>query len=169
MKQIVRQMAMAVAVLLTMAAVAVAQPWGGNGNWQEKMRSERIAFLTAETGITPAEAEIFWPVYNEAEKARMDAFGKNMEAYAALEKAVDESKPAKEIERLLTAYLNASKAAQEIDSKYATRYLKILPAEKVAKLFVAEEKFRRNQIGRLHFRGNNTQQDNSGKQNKTKR
>ena len=169
MKQIVRQMAMAVAVLLTMAAVAGAQPWGGNGNWQEKMRSERIAFLTAETGITPAEAEKFWPVYNEAEKARMDAFGKNMEAYAALEKAVDESKPAKEIERLLTANLNASKDAQEIDSKYATRYLKILPAEKVAKLFVAEEKFRRNQIGRLHFRGNNTQQDNSGKQNKTKR
>ena len=133
-----------------MATLASAQrPQGGN-KWMERMRSERIAFLTAETGMTPDEAQKFWPLYNEAEKTRMEAFGKSMQAYGVLEKAVDDGKPAKEIEQLLNAYLNAQKAAQDVDSNYAKKYLKVLPAEKVAKLFVAEEKFRRNQIGRLH-------------------
>ena len=150
MKQIIRNLALAAVSLLAMATLAAAQRPQGNNKWMERMRSERIAFLTAETGMTPAEAEKFWPLYNEAEKVRMEAFGKSMQAYGALEKAVDDGKPAKEIEQLLNTYLNAQKAAQDVDSNYAKRYLKVLPAEKVAKLFVAEEKFRRNQIGRLH-------------------
>lgn len=164
MKQIIRNLALAAVSLLAMATLAAAQrPQGANNRWMERMRSERIAFLTAETGMTPAEAEKFWPLYNEAEKTRMDAFGKSMQAYGALEKAVDDGKPAKEIEQLLNTYLNAQKAAQDVDSNYAKKYLKVLPAEKVAKLFVAEEKFRRNQIGRLHVgagRGNNNRNTN---------
>lgn len=163
MKQIIRNLALAAVSLLAMATLAAAQrPQGGN-RWMERMRSERIAFLTAETGMTPAEAEKFWPLYNEAEKTRMEAFGKSMQAYGELEKAVDDGKPAKEIEQLLNTYLNAQKVAQDVDSNYAKKYLKVLSAEKVAKLFVAEEKFRRNQIGRLHIgagRGTNNKNTN---------
>lgn len=166
MKQIIKNFIVAAAILMGVAAGAAAQnPMANVGKWQERMRSERIAFLTAETGMTPAEAQKFWPIYNEAEKARTDAFGKTMQAYAELEKAVNESKPAKDIENKLTAYLNASKASQEIDSNYAKRYLKVLPAEKVARLFVAEEKFRRNQIGRLNQMGRNAVGGNVGGNN----
>ena len=151
MKQTVRYLIMAAAVLMGLAVAAHAHTQGpkGPGKWQERMRSERIAFLTAETGMTPEEAQKFWPLYNEAEKARNEAFGKTMKAYGELEQAVNDSKSAKEIEAKLNAYLNASKAGQEIDSNYAKKYLKVLSAEKVARLYVAEEKFRRNQIGRL--------------------
>lgn len=162
MKQIIKDFILVAAVLMGLAAGAAAQnPMVGVGKWQERMRSERIAFLTAETNMTPAEAQKFWPIYNEAEKARTEAFGKTMQAYAALEKAVNESKSAKDIEDKLTAYLNASKASQEIDSNYAKRYLKVLSAEKVARLFVAEEKFRRNQIGRLNQMGRNGVNNNT--------
>ena len=37
------------------------------GDWQEKMRAERVAFLTTAMELTPAEAEKFWPVYNSME------------------------------------------------------------------------------------------------------
>ena len=140
-----------VAVFLTVCASA--HIGGPQDRWQDKMRSEMIAFLTAETGITPAEAEKFWPVYNEAEKARREAFQKVMKAYDAMEQGVKANLPAKELEKRIKAYTDAQEDAHEIDGDYVEKYLRILPAEKVARLLVAEEKFRRNQINRLHERG----------------
>src|SRR6478735_12646756 len=32
---------------------------------QEKIKAARIAFITERLGLTPAEAEKFWPVYRE--------------------------------------------------------------------------------------------------------
>lgn len=149
----------AAAVLLTVCAAAHGGP---QDRWQDKMRSEMIAFLTAETGITPAEAEKFWPVYNEAEKARREAFRKVMRAYDALEEGVKANLPAKELEKRIKAYTDAQEDSHEIDGDYVEKYLRILPAEKVARLLVAEEKFRRNQINRLHERGGAAGPQNGG-------
>ena len=33
--------------------------------WKEKMMSERVAFLTMEMNLTPEEAQVFWPIYNQ--------------------------------------------------------------------------------------------------------
>ncbi len=47
---------------------------------REKMNSYRVAFLTERLNLTPAEAEEFWPVYNEyrnkKEKHQMDLWKK---------------------------------------------------------------------------------------------
>ena len=141
------------ALFLSARASACGCTTDPQNKWQDKMRSEMIAFLTAETGITPAEAEKFWPVYNEAEKARRKAFKKVMEAYNAMEEAVKGNMSAKELEKRIEAYVEAQEEAHEVDGEYVDKYLRILPAEKVARLLVAEEKFRRNQINRLHERG----------------
>lgn len=141
------------AMFLSVCASARCCGSGAKDKWQDKMRSEMIAFLTAETGITPAEAEKFWPVYNEAQTARREAFRKVMQAYDAMEEAVKSGLPAKEVEKRIEAYVDAQEDARDIDGKYVEKYLRILPAEKVARLLVAEEKFRRNQINRLHERG----------------
>jgi predicted O-linked N-acetylglucosamine transferase (SPINDLY family) len=37
---------------------------------REKIESQRIAFITQELDLTPAEAQAFWPVYNEYDKKR---------------------------------------------------------------------------------------------------
>ena len=134
--------------------------------WQDNMRSEMIAFLTAETGITPAEAEKFWPVYNEAERSRRVAFKKVMQAYDAMEEAVKAGLPAKELEKRIEAYMDAQEEAHEQDGDNVEKYLRILPAEKVARLLIAEEKFRRNQINRLHERGGASPQNGAPRSGK---
>ena len=57
-------------------------------------------------------------------------------------------KTGKEINALLDKYTDAIDA-QNVAAKYLKEYLKVLPAEKVAKLFLGEEKFRQSQINRL--------------------
>ena len=162
MKRIYRIISIAVAVLALSAVSASAQNnfgFGGNQQgrnasaWMDKMKSDKIAFLSSEMGLTPNEAEKFWPIYNQAEKEKESTMGEVMKAYMELERAVDAKKSDKELTSLMEKYLKAQKTSNEVDSKYVEKYKKVIPSEKIAKLFVAEEKFRRNQIMRLH-RGN---------------
>lgn len=129
-----------------------AQP-GPQEDWKERMQSEKIAFLTAEIGLTPAEAQSFWPIYNsvseEVDKAMRSTFGSYME----LEKALNEGKSDKEVSRCLERYLDALSSQDEIRTESVEKYRKILPDTKVAKIFVAEEKFRRQHIRKLQQRG----------------
>ena len=34
-------------------------------NRKEQIESQKIAFFTAELELTPEEAQLFWPVYNQ--------------------------------------------------------------------------------------------------------
>ena len=117
-------------------------------NWQEKFRAEKVAYLTRELDLTSAEAEVFWPVYNQIEKERFEAMKQRMDAYKALKAALKDGKDAKEIEQLTEAYVLANDC-QHFDLDAVARLNKVLPVAKVAKLVLAEDKFRTQQFQRL--------------------
>ena len=119
-------------------------------DWKQKMMSEKIAFLTMELNLTPEEAQVFWPVYNLENKEADKAMGNTISCYRALAKALEEGKAEGEISKLLEDYLKAQEEQKNVASKAAAQYKKVLPVEKVAKLYIAEEKFRRQHIRRLH-------------------
>ena len=47
---------------LTQSSWTYGQPPGDRG---EKMQAMRISFITGELALTPAEAQVFWPVFNK--------------------------------------------------------------------------------------------------------
>ena len=109
--------------------------------------SEKIAFLTMEMNITPEEAQAFWPVYNQVEQEKDAALEQVIKSYKALSAAVEQNA---KTEKLLEAYLEAQKNLRKVDNEAPEKYKAVLSAEKVAKLYVAEEKFRRQHIRKLH-------------------
>ena len=135
--------------LLLLAGIQTANAQNKE-DWREKIMSEKIAFLTSELNITPQEAQTFWPVYNQVNKEKDEAMHEVFRAYKAMSSAIKDNKSAKEIDNLLDKYLSALEKQRELDNKTPDRYKKVLPVEKVAKLYVAEERFRRQQIHRLH-------------------
>ena len=135
--------------LLLLAGIQTANAQNKE-DWREKIMSEKIAFLTSELNITPQEAQTFWPVYNQVNKEKDEAMHEVFRAYKAMSSAITDNKSAKEIDNLLDKYLSALEKQRELDNKTPDRYKKVLPVEKVAKLYVAEERFRRQQIHRLH-------------------
>ena len=122
---------------------------GGDNGWRERVRAEKVAFLTEEIDLTESEAQVFWPIYNEIQKSQRDGFEAVKNAYDAMAKGVEEKKDGKEMEKLVKAYIDAKEKHEGIETKYLNKLLKVLPAEKVARYYVAEEKFRHQQIGRL--------------------
>ena len=122
---------------------------GGDDGWRERVRSEKVAFLTQEIDLTESEAQVFWPIYNEIQKAQRESFEATQKAYMAMEKGVQDKKSGKEMEKLVHAYIDAKDKSDGIETKYMNKLLKALPAEKVARYYVAEERFRHQQIGRL--------------------
>ena len=121
-----------------------------NEDWKQKFMSEKIAFLTSEMQITPEEVQVFWPVYNQIWKEKDEVMKKIFKSFRELEEALDSGKSGKEINKLMEAYLAAEQQQRDIDAQVAERVGKVLPVEKTARLFIAEEKFRRQQINRLH-------------------
>lgn len=116
--------------------------------WGERMEAEKVAFYTKYIGLTPEEAQLFWPIYNEAEKEQKAIARENREAGKALNQALAGKIEGADIAALTKAYV-ATLGKRVDNQKYFEFYSQILPAEKVAKVFLAEEKFRRQQIQRL--------------------
>ena len=156
MKTLIRTILFSALLVLTASASGQNQNQNQNRNgmgdfakqWQERLESEKIAFLTNEMSLTPKEAQAFWPLYNQAQKEQREAIEASMKTFGELDKALRDGKTGSELNSLLEKYTKAVDD-QNVSAKYLKEYLKVLPAEKVGKLLIGEEKFRQSQINRL--------------------
>ena len=119
-------------------------------DWKQKIMQEKIAFFTTEMNLSQKEAQDFWPVYNQFCKEEYEAQKLIMQTYKELKDVIESSESEKEISACLNRYLKAREAKRDLSTAGANRFKKILSDEKVARLYIAEEKFRRNQIQKLH-------------------
>lgn len=106
----------------------------------EVIKSKKVAFLTENVGLTSQEGQKFWPVYNELEKARMDLMDRKRDLEESTEDKAVKSEDAyrKLAGEMVGVHLKEAKLIEE----YNTKFLSILPAEKVVKLYRSERKFR---------------------------
>lgn len=145
--------ALIVAAAAASAATSAYAQDNSREDWKKKMMSEKVAFLTVELDLTPEEAQTFWPVYNKIDKVRDEAQHAVFKSFFDLEKALNDKKSSKEIDNLLRNYIDALEKQKEIDNDALEDFKKVLPTEKVARLYISEEKFRRQFIRRLQGGG----------------
>ena len=143
-----------ISVLLTIsiAVAALAQPQGrprqkGQMPDFEKMKAERVAFITSEVGLTSEDAQAFWPIYNKVEEKQRELNKAEKTAFMELSKALKDGDG--NVDALLDAYIKAKQANVNLHFANAKEYKKAIGAEKTAKFFTCDEKFRRQQIGKL--------------------
>jgi len=142
-----------VAAAMTLSQNIFAQSKGDNKNgkqenteWKAKMQAEKIAFITTDLQLTPEEAQVFWPVYNKVDAKRDEALKASHDAFKALAEA---TKDGKDCASALDAYTKAAEQVESLKAEAVKEFKKVLPIEKVAKLVLSEERFRREQFGRL--------------------
>lgn len=143
------------AVCLMAATALFAQVQGHKQNGEhrkkefERIQSEKIAFITQELDLTPEEAQVFWPVYNQCWKAARELHRKKMEAFGEFRGKKGDALSEKELEARLDAYIQASKASNQLLSDWYPKFKQVLPLRKVALLYQAEEAFQMRMINNL--------------------
>ena len=139
-------------IILLFSAIVLATGFAKaqNQDWEarmEKIRAEKVAFLTSKLAMTPAEAEKFWPIYNEMEKQRWEAQKTRRELEHKVSEA-EETLSDNEVVKLTREYAGSMKKEGELSISYNEKFLKVLPPKKVLKLYQAENEFRMNMIRR---------------------
>jgi len=111
----------------------------------ERYRTEKIAFLTSKLVLTSAEAEKFWPIYNQMEKERWDAQKLRRELEDKVREAEENLSDA-EVTKLTRDFAGSMQKEGALATSYNEKFLKVLPPKKVLKLYKAENEFRMNMI-----------------------
>ncbi len=107
---------------------------------KEQKEAQRVAFFTEKLELTPEEAEKFWPVYREYKKAQTD-LRKNERPKK--DKSIGEMTD-DEVQELLDGMINYKQKELDLKKKYHEKFKTILPIKKVAKLYHAEEQFKKH-------------------------
>ncbi len=141
-----REIVIILAVVFAFLNLAVnAQDRESHEARMEKYRTEKVSFLSTRLDLTPAEAEKFWPIYNQMEKERWEA----QKARRDLENkvsAAEESLSDNEVIKLTRDFAGSMQQEGALITSYNEKLLKVLPPKKVLKLYKTENEFRMHMI-----------------------
>lgn len=120
---------------------------------KDKIETMHIAYLSQKLNLSPAEAEKFWPIYNQY-KAEQDKLRKQrMDDIQAVKRAggVDSMNDA-EVQKLVTDETDLETRELALRKEYVTKFQQAIPVRNVAKFFIAEDEFKRYLLNQLRKR-----------------
>jgi Spy/CpxP family protein refolding chaperone len=110
---------------------------------QDKIESMHTAYITEKVGLTPVQAQKFWPVYNQF-KADQDELQKQRRENARKVKeagGIDNMSDA-DVQKLVTNEIDIKSRELDLHKKYVVKFQEVISLKQVAKLFIAEEQFK---------------------------
>jgi hypothetical protein len=119
-----------------------------SGSNREKIEAQRVAFITQELDLTPDEAKVFWPVYNEYDSKRHE-LKKSFKHTGDLHKPEIEKLTEKEAVQILDNQIIEAQKLLDLRKEYHAKFKSVLPAVKVLQLYDAEREFQKMLIDRL--------------------
>ena len=106
---------------------------------RNQINSLRIAYLTDKLGLTPEQAEKFWPIYREFAEKRKEIRSEFREAAKGVNK--DNPDPKKQQE-LVNLSLKVRQRVLDLEKDYSGRLMKVVTPEQMLRLPNAEAEFR---------------------------
>ena len=116
-----------------------------NDDWMQKIRAEKVAFLTTKLQLTPDEAQNFWPVYNEFENKRFEIHMQRREMeHKTMENTTDMTED--QLKDLSTKYINLFQKEADLMKEYNKKFFRVLPPQKVVMFYDVENDFRSHML-----------------------
>ena len=140
-------------LLLLMLAVSWAQP--NERAMRERIKAQKVAFITERLNLSSEEAQKFWPIYNAFEK----------ETHAMRQNDLKEVRQAmrrgnlsdNEAQRLLDQYMAVEDKLHAAKKKLVDDLSGVIPPQKIIQLKSAEDAFNRKLLDMLKKRRENMQ------------
>jgi len=121
----------------------------GQNQRRQRLKAQRVAFITERIDLTPGEAEKFWSLYNQMEKDKR-VIQKKYRNTKRLENMTDE-----ELEKQLLKNFSKDQELLDLKKSYFPKFKKVISVRKIAMLNVAEREFRKSIVNKIkENRGN---------------
>ncbi|QIL38508.1 hypothetical protein G7074_03990 [Pedobacter sp. HDW13] len=118
----------------------------------EEIESLKIAYFTQKLDLSPEEAKIFWPIYNDMQSEQNALRKERMQKMISFRKVdeIDNLSDA-QVQSLITSEFDFKQRDLNLDKKYYNKLKSSLPIKVVGKFYRAQEGFKRELLNR--FRG----------------
>ncbi len=141
--------------IITLLLLLPAVVWGQMENppqltpeKRKEIESMKVAYLTSQMDLSPEEAQVFWPVYNQF-RDEMDAHRKEgRKKYDLFRVNQDELSDSDMIEHMEYKF-DHEREAIAIEEKYFKQFVEILSPQKVLAMMKAEEGFKRELLRKV--------------------
>lgn len=135
-------------IAMLISVSAFAQP--GGPKMRERIKAQKVAFITERIELTPKEAQKFWPIYNAYEE-QLEPLRRN--GFKAIIKALrDGTLSDSEAQKALDNHLNFEAKKLEAKRQLITDLKGVISPQKIIRLKIAEDAFNKKLLEELKKR-----------------
>jgi len=114
----------------------------------EQIETQKIAFITRQVDLTLAEAEKFWPVYNDINNRKAEIEQQIRQPFKYGKPEISELSD-EEVDKIMTERVAYEQQLLDLRLESLGKFKKVLPVKKVYKYFEAEAQFKKILLERL--------------------
>jgi hypothetical protein len=116
-----------------------------------EIKAQKTAYLTTKLGLTPEEAQRFWPIYNEYDKVR-DEHRRELRELVRAGRKNDQDLTETQAQEVLNKGLIVRQKELDLERTYKDRFVMSIGAVKTVELHKAERDFQREVLRRYRER-----------------
>ena len=135
-------------MLLLISMISYSQKSERKEKMDEKLQSQKIAYITSELELSPEESQVFWPIYNEHE-TEINKLKEGMKRVKPSSEMTEEAAA-----ELVSQSLEFEEKALQLKKSYLNKMAEVLPMTKIAKLQMLEREFKRKMLRKIRDRYN---------------
>lgn len=155
--EIIKKIAWTILPLMITTA-AFGQGPGDDKEKDDKIEALKVGFITKELNLTSAEAEKFWPLYNEMDGKMKEIRQTCRKINHDMRDSEDKISNEDAKKKLNTLFENDQKEL-DLKKEYSEKFIKIIGEKRTLKLLSLEHEFRRVLLERLKDRKEGVPQD----------
>lgn len=120
-----------------------------NGGQNQEIEAYKVAWLTQKLDLSPEEAKIFWPIYNDWQREQMALRKERSQNLISFRKTTEiDDLSDSQVQTLITNEFNFKQRDLNIEKKYYNLLKSSLPIKVVGKYYRAQETFKKELLSR---------------------
>ena len=116
----------------------------------EEIESYKIAFYTQKLDLSPEQAKVFWPIYNDMQSEQAALRKERYQKMISFRKVNEiDNLSDSQVQSLITSEFDFRQRDLNLEKKYYNKLKAVLPIKVVGKYYRAQEAFKRELLNRF--------------------
>ena len=116
---------------------------------REKIKAEKVAYITTQVKLTPTEAENFWPIYNQMQDEKSDIMKNFCQKHQKKNLPDPTTLTDEQAQKLLDQEMQKEVKMLALKQKYHEEFKKIISPKKLYLFYEAERNFKKELLKKM--------------------